>query len=145
MDNKLEGHHRLFVITWITLKIQMGTLPIARSSYPPRITIRFLSLRLSATFIPHTIKGHAVRNSNGFTLIEMAITLFIVALLLGGLLVPLGAQVEHRKVTETQKALDEIKEALLGYVIINGYFPCPTTETDPANAKLWCCERKLST
>ena len=64
----------------------------------------------------------------------MAITLFIVALLLGGLLVPLGAQVEHRKATETQKALDEIKEALLGYVIINGYFPCPTTETDPANA-----------
>ena len=71
---------------------------------------------------------------NGFTLIEMAITLLIVTLLLGGLIVPLSAQIEQRKFSETQKALEEIKEALIGYAIIHGSLPCPSTETNPNNA-----------
>ena len=51
----------------------------------------------------------------GFTLVEMAIVLMIVGLLLGGLLVPLSAQMEQRNVTETRKQLDEIQQALIGY------------------------------
>jgi len=82
-----------------------------------------------------TIKESNVKtNLAGFTLVEMAIVLVIVGLLLGGLLMPLSAQVEQRRIGETQKSLDEIKEALIGYVIIHGSFPCPTTQTDPANA-----------
>ncbi len=49
------------------------------------------------------------------------------ALLLGGLLVPLGSQVESRKIDETQRILDQAREALLGYVAANGYFPCPAS------------------
>jgi prepilin-type N-terminal cleavage/methylation domain-containing protein len=67
----------------------------------------------------------------GFTLVETALVLVIVALLLGGMLVPLATQVEQRKVLETQKALEEIKEALIGYAVINGQLPCPA---DPAIA-----------
>ncbi len=58
----------------------------------------------------------------GFTLVEMAIVLVIVGLLLGGLLMPLSAQVEQRRIGETQKALDEIKEALVGFAIANTIF-----------------------
>ena len=61
----------------------------------------------------------------GFTLIEMAVAVFIIALLLGSILVPLTAQVEQRQVADTQKALDEIKEALLGFAVANGHLPCP--------------------
>ena len=61
----------------------------------------------------------------GFTLIEMAIVLLIITLLLSGLLVPLSTQVEQRKIAETQKSLEEIKEALIGFAIINGRLPCP--------------------
>lgn len=61
----------------------------------------------------------------GFSLIEMAIVIFVIALLLGSLLVPLSTQVEQRKISETQKILDEIKEALLGFALTNGYLPCP--------------------
>lgn len=67
------------------------------------------------------------KNRAGFTLVEMAIVLVIVGLLLGGLLMPLSAQVEQRRISETQKALDEIKEALIGYAIANKRFPRPAT------------------
>ncbi|MES2739889.1 MAG: type II secretion system protein [Pseudomonadota bacterium] len=61
----------------------------------------------------------------GFSLVEMAIVLVIVGLMIGGLLTPLGMQVEQRKIGETQKALDESREALIGYALRNGYLPCP--------------------
>jgi len=72
----------------------------------------------------------------GFTLAEMAIVLVIVGLLLGGLLIPLSAQQENQFRSETDKSLAEIREALIGYAIINGKLPCPmpTTITDPAAA-----------
>ena len=46
-------------------------------------------------------------------------------LLLGSLMVPLQTQIESRKVTETQKILDNAREALMGYAAAYGYFPCP--------------------
>ena len=66
---------------------------------------------------------------SGFSLIELAIAIFVITLLLGGLLVPLSTQVEQRKVNETQKVLDEIREALMGYSLANGYLPCPDKTT----------------
>lgn len=63
----------------------------------------------------------------GFTLIEMAISLAVIVLLLGSLLVPLVTQTEQRQVGETQKALNDIKEALIGYALTQSpaHLPCP--------------------
>ncbi len=61
----------------------------------------------------------------GFSLVEMAIVLVIIGLLLGGMLMPLSAQMEQRRVAETQKALDEINQALIGFAITQGNLPCP--------------------
>lgn len=69
--------------------------------------------------------GRRPRAAAGFSLIELAIGIAIIALLLGSLLVPLQSQVESRKVADTQKILDNAREALLGYAAANGYFPCP--------------------
>ena len=69
------------------------------------------------------------RRTPGFTLIELAIALFITALVLGSLLVPLTTQVAQRKISDTQKTLEDIKEALLGYAIANGRLPCPASAT----------------
>jgi type II secretory pathway pseudopilin PulG len=60
----------------------------------------------------------------------MAIAIFVIALLLGSILVPLTTQVEQRQVSDTQKTLDEIREALLGFALANGYLPCPDTGTN---------------
>lgn len=67
---------------------------------------------------------------SGFTLIEMAVAVFILALLLGSILVPLATQVEQRQIADTQKTMEEIKEALLGFAVANNYLPCPDTDGD---------------
>ncbi|MDK9705309.1 MAG: type II secretion system GspH family protein [Sulfuritalea sp.] len=71
-------------------------------------------------------------DQHGFTLIELAIVMFIVALLLGGMLLPLSAQQDIRARQETERALGEARDALLGYVAVNVRLPCPDTDADGA-------------
>ena len=78
---------------------------------------------MSKLFINHHYK-------KGFSLIELAVVLFIVGLMLGGLLTPLATKVEYENINETSIALNEIKESLLGFAIANGYLPCPDTNND---------------
>lgn len=66
----------------------------------------------------------------GFSLIEIAVVLFIIVLLLGSILVPLQTQVEQSQISTTEKALDEIKQALIGFALTNSYLPCPDTTGD---------------
>ena len=63
--------------------------------------------------------------NTGFSLVEMAIVLVIVGLLLGGMLTPLSMQMEQRKMSETQRQMEETKDALIGFALRNGYLPCP--------------------
>lgn len=69
-------------------------------------------------------------HQRGFTLVELAIVMFIVALLLGGMLLPLSAQQDIRARQETEKLLGDTRDALLGYAVVNGYLPCPDTTGD---------------
>ena len=62
---------------------------------------------------------------SGFTLIEIAIAIVIISLLLGGLLGPLSVRVEQQERERTKAILEEIKEALYGFAIVNGRLPCP--------------------
>lgn len=75
--------------------------------------------------------SHAPR---GFSLVEMAIVLAIVALLMAGLLPTVSSQIEQGRRNETRKILGEIQQALIGYAILNGRLPCPTTTDDPTSA-----------
>ncbi len=81
---------------------------------------------IATAFTSSASRGHAVA---GFTLIEVAIAVFVMTLLLGGILVPLSAQVEQRRTSETQKYLEEIKEALIGFAVTTGRLPCPASAT----------------
>jgi type II secretory pathway pseudopilin PulG len=65
----------------------------------------------------------------GFTLVEMAMVLFIVTLLLASLVPTISAQLEQQRTNETRKQLNEIQEALIGYAIVNGRLPCPAKAT----------------
>lgn len=74
----------------------------------------------------------------GFTLIEMAIVLVIMTILIGGLAVPLSAQIQARRIAETNKTLEEAREAIMGYAITHKtagpnprpYLPCPDSDAD---------------
>jgi len=76
------------------------------------------------------------KNCGGFSLVEMAVVLVIVGLLLGGLILPLTAQIDQKDYNETQKVLSDLKEALIGYALSNTaldgkpYLPCPDTDGD---------------
>jgi prepilin-type N-terminal cleavage/methylation domain-containing protein len=74
----------------------------------------------------------------GFTLTEMAVVLVIVALLIGGLILPMAAQQDIRNNTETSKLLADVHESLYGYAAGHAagdghpYLPCPDTNGDGA-------------
>lgn len=65
--------------------------------------------------------------ARGFTLTELAVVLLIVALLIGGMLIPLAAQDDIRRSQETQRILKDATEALIGFAAANGRLPCPAT------------------
>lgn len=76
------------------------------------------------------MKQNKQSQQQGFTLIELAIVLFVVGLLLGGFLAPLANKIEFENRVETQLALEEIKDILLGFAMETGYLPCPDTDND---------------
>jgi prepilin-type N-terminal cleavage/methylation domain-containing protein len=79
---------------------------------------------MTAAHAPRRSRGH----DSGFSLIELAVALAIVAVLLGAVLVPLTTQITQRNEAATQKMLEQINEALLGYAAAAGRLPCPASE-----------------
>jgi len=76
------------------------------------------------------------KTNGGFTLVEMAMVLLIIGLLLGGLMPTLSAQMEAQRIKETQQRMNEIKEALIGFAVVNGRLPCPANGTAGGGSEL---------
>jgi len=62
---------------------------------------------------------------HGFTLAEVAIVTVIIALLIGGTVLTFSAQNDAREIADTQRALDQAREAIMGFALRNGRLPCP--------------------
>lgn len=83
-----------------------------------------------------------MKNNSGFTIIEMAIVLFIMALALGSGLTLLAAQLDQQRIEDTNILLSTANEALIGYALSHTsadgkpYLPCPdkTTATGTGTA-----------
>lgn len=77
-----------------------------------------------------------MRRQHGFTLTEMAVVMVIVALLVGGMILPMSAQQDIRAHAETQKLLADVTDALYGFAAGHAagdgkpYLPCPDTDND---------------
>lgn len=63
---------------------------------------------------------------------EMAIVLIIFGLFLSATLVPLSAQRDLSDYRTARSDLEQIQEALYGYVITHKFLPCPDTDGDGA-------------
>ena len=70
----------------------------------------------------------------GFSLLELALVLLAVSLLTGGLLFPLGEQLEQSRLRTARAQGQAAQEALYGFALLNGRLPCPSTATDPRSA-----------
>ena len=68
-----------------------------------------------------------MKAARGFTLTEIAIVLAIMGLLLGSTLFTLTAQVENRNRADTQRRLEEARDLLISFALVNGRLPCPGT------------------
>ena len=78
--------------------------------------------------------------ARGFSLIEAAVVLAIVGLLLSSTLFTLSAQVENRQRGDTQRRLDDARELLLSFALVNGRLPCPaTTSGEEAGGSAAAC------
>jgi prepilin-type N-terminal cleavage/methylation domain-containing protein len=67
---------------------------------------------------------------NGFNLIELAIVLLIFSLLLIQLLNPISAKIDYLRYQETEKTLENIKIALLGFIAIHQRLPYPASNPE---------------
>lgn len=72
---------------------------------------------------------HFYHRHLGFSLVEMAVVLLILGLLLGSGLILLDAQVEQKKIKDTEALLAQAKDALIGFAVVNGRLPCPASST----------------
>ncbi len=72
-------------------------------------------------------------SQTGFTLLELALVLFIVTLVLGATLTPLGTLLEGRKRTAAMADLEAVRESLIGFAMLHGYLPCPAMSISPAS------------
>ncbi|WP_373019523.1 type II secretion system protein [Thiomicrorhabdus sp.] len=70
------------------------------------------------------------RIQRGFTLVEIAVVLAIIALIFGAGFSTLGAYIDNANQSHTKGSLEVTKRALLNYVVINKHMPCPDTDGD---------------
>src|SRR6202008_1471331 len=61
----------------------------------------------------------------GFTLVELAVGFTSVPLLPGSLLYTLSAQTEQRTQDETRRRLEQARELVLSFAVVNGRLPWP--------------------
>jgi prepilin-type N-terminal cleavage/methylation domain-containing protein len=71
----------------------------------------------------------ALRRGHGFTLTELAVVLTIVAVLLSSLMYTLSAQTEQRSRDDTLRRLEQARELLISFALVNGRLPCPASTT----------------
>lgn len=79
--------------------------------------------------MPSTRSFQEKRSSRGFTLIEIALVLFIIGLVIGAITIPLATRLESARIEDTTRSLDLAQEKLLSYAAKHGYFPCPASAT----------------
>ncbi len=71
-----------------------------------------------------------MKKQQGFTLVELAIVLVIIGLLVAGSLSIMSMQRESALYNDSERANAQIKDALLAFVRVNSYLPCPNTDAE---------------
>ena len=82
----------------------------------------------------HPHRRCQMKRARGFTLIEIAVVLFVVALVAGAIAQYLSGQISAAKLGITQTREAAIKAALINFISRNNRVPCPAIITLPSGA-----------
>ena len=77
-----------------------------------------------------------LRKSSGFTLIELAVVVFLIGLLASVGLSALNAQLASSHISDSKKKQEIIKEALITYLGKNKRLPCPATNNNGLDGRI---------
>jgi prepilin-type N-terminal cleavage/methylation domain-containing protein len=77
--------------------------------------------------------AQGMSHQRGFSLVEIAVVLVIIAILITAVGIPIATQAEQQRVADTQKQLDVISEAIYGFAMANGRLPCPSRYVSDAD------------
>ncbi len=80
------------------------------------------------------VNQQALRQESGFSLIEMALVLLIMGILTAGGLRVFSSAQDQQAYQQTDHALSQIQEALIGHYLQFGRLPCPDTDAQLAVA-----------
>lgn len=78
------------------------------------------------------------RHAGGFTLVEMALAMVIMGLLLSAVVGTLSSQEERKRTTRTRESLDQAREALVGFAVVNGRLPRPASAATDGTERAAC-------
>lgn len=77
-------------------------------------------------------------NQRGFTLLELSLVLVVLGILANMFIQPAGSQVEMAKRQRTDRSLDQVEQALIGFAMTHARLPCPADWQGPAIEKEEC-------
>jgi type II secretory pathway pseudopilin PulG len=77
--------------------------------------------------------------SHGFTLTELAVVFFIVALLMATAMFTLSAQNDQRNFEETRRRLEAARDGVLAFAVATGRLPCSGTASGDENPAGGAC------
>jgi prepilin-type N-terminal cleavage/methylation domain-containing protein len=63
----------------------------------------------------------------GFSLVELSIVILIMGLLLSAVMMPMSVQRDNAKLRESDQLLRTARSAIGGFLLVNGFLPCPAT------------------
>lgn len=69
-------------------------------------------------------RGVLSKGVDGFTLVEVAVVMIVFSLILVGTIDIMRSQSRQQKVDQANADLQEIKQALLGFIVVNDRLPC---------------------
>ena len=81
---------------------------------------------------------HRNTSQSGFTLLELSLVLVVLGILANMFIQPVSSQVEIAKRQRTDRSLDRVEQALIGFAIAHGRLPCPADWQGPAIEKDEC-------